>query len=202
MALVRCRECGREVSTEATACPHCGVPDPAPGPDSPLAPRSAATGGGPGARDYVGTSLTTGERIVYSTRLHWIGLLPGFVLMVVALVLAAIGFGYSTAAGVALLAVAIAIGGWLYLTYVSSEFAVTTARVVIKTGWLSRRSVEVLVAKVESIGVAQSVMGRLLGYGDITITGSGGTREQFSRIASPLEFREHVQAQVLARPDR
>lgn len=28
MALKRCRECGKEVSTEAAACPHCGVKDP------------------------------------------------------------------------------------------------------------------------------------------------------------------------------
>ena len=28
MALTACRECGREVSTAASACPHCGVPDP------------------------------------------------------------------------------------------------------------------------------------------------------------------------------
>ena len=28
MALAPCRECGRDVSTEAAACPHCGVPRP------------------------------------------------------------------------------------------------------------------------------------------------------------------------------
>src|SRR5215213_6291659 len=28
MALIPCRECGREVSTEAPTCPHCGCPDP------------------------------------------------------------------------------------------------------------------------------------------------------------------------------
>ena len=26
MALVKCRECGKDVSTEASACPHCGAP--------------------------------------------------------------------------------------------------------------------------------------------------------------------------------
>src|SRR5689334_11699865 len=30
MALRSCRECGKDVSTEARTCPHCGIPRPAP----------------------------------------------------------------------------------------------------------------------------------------------------------------------------
>jgi hypothetical protein len=41
MALTRCRKCGKQVSAEATACPHCGCPQPADSP-SQLGTRSAA----------------------------------------------------------------------------------------------------------------------------------------------------------------
>ena len=46
---------------------------------------------------------------------------------------------------------------------------------------------------VESIGVDQSVPGRILGYGTLTITGSGGSSEPYTNIAKPLHLRSHVQ---------
>ena len=43
MALAQCRECGKEVSTEAVSCPHCGVPRPtsASAPPSPVSTGSS-----------------------------------------------------------------------------------------------------------------------------------------------------------------
>jgi uncharacterized membrane protein YdbT with pleckstrin-like domain len=78
----------------------------------------------------------------------------------------------------------------------SCEFAVTTKRVIIKVGLVSRRSVEILLAKVEAITVDQTLLGRIFGYGSITIIGTGGTREPFHLISDPLEFRR--QAQIAA----
>jgi uncharacterized membrane protein YdbT with pleckstrin-like domain len=74
--------------------------------------------------------------------------------------------------------------------------AVTNRRVIIKTGLASRRSLEIMLAKVESIGVVEPTMGRILGYGTLTIHGTGGTPEPFSRIAHPSEFRREVQQQI------
>ncbi len=72
----------------------------------------------------------------------------------------------------------------------------TTRRVLIKVGVLRRRSLELLLSKVESIGVDQGIVGRLLGYGTIIVTGTGGTKEPFRMIAAPLEFRRMVQQQT------
>ncbi|TMI03740.1 MAG: PH domain-containing protein [Betaproteobacteria bacterium] len=58
----------------------------------------------------------------------------------------------------------------------------------------STRSIELLLNKIEAIAVEQTLVGRMFGYGDIVITGSGGTKEAFSRIQSPLEFRRAVQS--------
>ncbi len=65
---------------------------------------------------------------------------------------------------------------------------------MMKVGVFSTRSVELLLNKIEAIAVDQSFMGRILGYRDIVVTGSGGTREAFSHIQGPLEFRRAVQS--------
>lgn len=74
----------------------------------------------------------------------------------------------------------------------TSEFAVTNRRVIIKVGLIARRTVEVNLAKVESVIVDQGVIGRILGYGTIFVVGTGGTRERFEAIADPLGFRQAV----------
>jgi hypothetical protein len=76
-----------------------------------------------------------------------------------------------------------------YLTYISSEFAITDKRVLIKVSLLSRRTVELLLSKVETIGVDQGISGRILNYGTIIVTGTGGTKEPFNGIANPLEYK-------------
>ena len=85
-----------------------------------------------------------------------------------------------------------------YVTYTSSEFAVTDKRVIIKVGWLRRKTLELMLGKVEGIGVDQTVIGRMLDSGTITVTGTGGSDERFMNIAAPLEFRRQVQAQISA----
>jgi uncharacterized membrane protein YdbT with pleckstrin-like domain len=67
---------------------------------------------------------------------------------------------------------------------------------MIKTGILSRRSLEIMLPKVESIGIDEPMMGRMLGYGTVTIHGTGGTPEPFVKIAHPAEFRREVQEQM------
>ena len=78
----------------------------------------------------------------------------------------------------------------------ATEMAVTTRRVVIKTGLASRKTIEMLLNKVETIEVNEPGLGRILGYGSITMIGTGGTSEQFHKIAHPLEFRSQAQQQI------
>ena len=69
-------------------------------------------------------------------------------------------------------------------------------RVLIKRGFFSRRSIEVLLPKVESIGVDESLFGRMLGYGTVIVRGTGGTFETFDKIAHPNDLRRQVQEQL------
>ena len=116
---------------------------------------------------YVEQNLTAGERVVYETNLHWIIFfsLKGFLTFFIAPLIA-----LST-----------------------SEFAITNKRVIIKVGVISRRTLEMNLNKIESVNVNQGILGRILGYGTIVIVGTGGTKERFTAISNPLEFRRKFQ---------
>jgi uncharacterized membrane protein YdbT with pleckstrin-like domain len=140
---------------------------------------------------YVDNSLIPDEQVAFRTRLHLVIFLPPILLLGLSLLLFAYGIALG---GEVVLAVAILWGLVKYVDYASSEFAVTNKRVIIKVGILRRRTVEMLNTKVEAIAVNQGIIGRILGYGNIVVTGTGGTNEPFNGISSPLEFRRAVQA--------
>ena len=97
--------------------------------------------------------------------------------------------------GLALLFAASLIGGGI-IRWVATEVRVSNKRVLVKTGFFSRRSIEVLLPKVESIGVDESLFGRILGYGTVIVRGTGGTFERFGKIAHPNALRRRVQEQI------
>lgn len=159
---------------------------------------------------YVEKHLIDGERIVYKTRLHWIVLVVPVILGllfaaagVILLVQASRGANDSRAGSQAMMAggaMLLVIALVLFLRGVlrrnSTQMTVTNMRVVANVGIAARRSVEIFLSRVESIGVEESVMGRMLGYGTVIVRGTGGTPESFNLVAHPLEFRTHVQQQI------
>ena len=78
----------------------------------------------------------------------------------------------------------------------ATEIAVTDRRVLIKSGLLRRSTTELIITKIESVSVSETFLGRLLGYGTVTVRGTGGTPEVFERVADPLEFRRRIQGQI------
>ena len=153
---------------------------------------------------YVDSNLIEGEHVVYRTRLHWkLFVAPVLFAIVVSVPLAWIAL-YGTWSALAWIPLGLAIL-WLVAALIkrqTSEFVVTNKRVLMKVGVFTTRSIELLLNKVEAITVHQSLTGRLLGYGDIVLTGSGGTNEPFSTIQSPLAFRNAVQAASDARTNQ
>lgn len=202
MALIKCFECGKEISSMAANCPNCGAPiraqsTPPPAPASAPLPPSA-----PG-QGYVDKHLLPGEVVVYRTKLHWSRFIGHSVLALLFLGAAIASLVFKERAGnwLGYVGIAFALAGLITLvpmliTYLTSEFAVTNKRVVIKVGFVQRNSFEVLLNKVESILVEQGIVGRMLGYGTLVVIGTGGSREEFDYIANPLEFRRQVQSQI------
>lgn len=83
-----------------------------------------------------------------------------------------------------------------YLIYITSTYTVTNKRVTIRVGILTRNSFEILLERIESIHVHQSMIGQLFNYGTVTISGTGGNKNFFKAIADPDSFRYLIQQQL------
>jgi uncharacterized membrane protein YdbT with pleckstrin-like domain len=166
---------------------------------------------------YVDRNLVPGETLLYRTRHHWLMLLgpliggssllvPGVALLAEAISTrgtAGLVVGSSTInpkamaiAGAVLVVAAIITFSYGVAKRNATEMAVTNRRVLIKTGIGSRRTLDLMLSRVESIGVEESTIGRMLGYGSVVVRGTGGTPEPFVMIAHPQEFRRAVQEQI------
>lgn len=149
---------------------------------------------------YVDSQLLPNETVLYRARLHRSLYATSFTFGTLTLIAMALAIYqpplWWVVLGLGVITLVSFVASWLRSA--SSEFAVTDKRVIIKVGWIRRRTLETMLAKVEGVGVDQSVGGRLLGFGTITVTGTGGTREEFDRIADPLEFRRQVQSAISA----
>lgn len=160
---------------------------------------------------YIESNLVPGETVIYQTRLHWVVMLwhivlgcllldlPGVLLLYYALSQTGIesrNLHIMEGGGVALLVCGVVAMLMGMVRRNATEMAVTNRRVVIKTGLVSRKTIEMLLNKVESIEVSETAFGRILGYGTIVVIGTGGTPEPFHKVAHPLEFRSRVQQQI------
>lgn len=146
---------------------------------------------------YVEDHLLPGEEVVHRAHLHKFVYLMPLALAVLMIVVAVVAnLNDVPMLTIAALVLALVPLIWAHIVYSSSEFAVTNKRVIIKVGFIQRRTLETLLTKVEGIEVHQGIMARLFDFGTIVVTGTGGTREQFANIAAPLEFRRQVQSQV------
>jgi len=167
---------------------------------------------------YLYEGLMPGEKIVFRTTLHWINIFWALFTLAVftaLFALAAIYANYSYAkapnaeqtggiifaalilAFIALIAFFSLVGA--AVSYATTEFGVTNERVLMKTGLLRRRSLEIVISQVEGVSVDQGLFGRILGYGNIVITGSGGTKQSFSTMSNPFEFRKSLMEQLKER---
>jgi uncharacterized membrane protein YdbT with pleckstrin-like domain len=152
---------------------------------------------------YIDEILQPGEKVLYSTNAHWIFYLPAILAWIVALVLLGLSRATTTegvillclsaSAIVALAGVYWAIRAWFHRF--TTETDVTDRRVVHKTGFINRHTFEISLDKIASVDVDQSIPGRLLNYGSVTIVGVGeGSTKTIATIASPLAFRSAITA--------
>ena len=152
---------------------------------------------------YIDEILQPGEKVLYSTNAHWIYFLPAILGWIAGgRVSGALGHG---AGGPARAGLSVAGGDCrpsfaLYKTVTAwfhrwtTETDVTNFRVVHKTGFIKRQTFEMSVDKVESVDVNQSILGRILNYGDVTVLGVGEGGKTLDMIASPLSFRNAITA--------
>ena len=135
---------------------------------------------------YIEQNLLKDEKIIFSTKLHPIVFLVPFLLI------SAGGYLHFTGYTSIALYVAIFSAVGSLINYLSTEFSLTSRRVMGKTGFIRRKSVDLLLGKVESIMVDQDLLGRFLNYGKVVVTGTGATKEVFANISNPMKLRSEV----------
>ena len=150
---------------------------------------------------YIEKNLMSGESIVYRGKLHWVVFLWPVIWFLLAIIFFTSGGDDPAAVGALFMTIAIATGIISFLNHKTSEFGITNKRVIVKVGFIRRTSMEVLLNKVEGIQVSQGILGRILGFGSVTVSGTGGTKDPFHKISAPLEFRKKAQEQIASVQD-
>ncbi|MBN8995484.1 MAG: PH domain-containing protein [Rhizobiales bacterium] len=149
---------------------------------------------------YLDRVLEPGETVAYEAKLSWVGYLPGIGLLAAAIVLAIVARlviasnGWATAVGVVVLIPALYFLGKAWFDRWTTEIAITNRRVIFKWGFIRRHTIEMSLDKVESVDVSQSIVGRILNYGDVTVRGTGAGFQPLRGIDNPLQFRTRLTA--------
>ncbi len=151
---------------------------------------------------YVTSTLQQNETPLHKTTVHWIIFLRAAISAIIfSVILVPISMALASYDKIS--PRPIGIGVFLVLvvllvlqpvvTYLTSEFVITDRRILIKVGFISRRSIEMFISKIESVDVSQDIFGRLFDYGTVTLRGTGGSAEPFRVIAHPIQFRNCIQ---------
>ena len=139
--------------------------------------------------------ISDDDDVVWESRPHPItmgaGLPVGVVLALLGLVLA----GWTAGDGVGVLTIVgvlVALGGAglafaRYLVWTNTRYVITTSELYKKYGVVSRDVTQFRLDRVQNTSLSQGVIGRALGYGDLTVytAGSGDPELTFERVPSP-----------------
>ncbi len=158
---------------------------------------------------YLSETLLKNEKIIFWTRPHYIIFAPAVVSFIIAFIILIYGrqflvhslipfthVSFYTVCVAAAFIYAIVAAITAYITSRTSEYGITDKRILVKTGWIRRNSLEIFLDKIEALHVDQTILGRILDFGTIVIIGTGGTHDPFCNVPRPVQFRRRVQQQA------
>ncbi len=148
--------------------------------------------------NYIQKNLLSGEEIKYVARLHFFLFVQPIILLLIGAFLASSPKEISAMthyAGLLILFFGIVSLLSRILIKVGSSYAVANKRVILKTGVISRKAVDLVLAKCEGLHIKQSILGRIFNFGTITVT-TGGASSSYPYIADPLAFRREINTQI------
>ena len=125
---------------------------------------------------YIEDTISNNETIVYVIKFHWIYTF--------------IAFLYLIFLGVFIIGIFIFLK--MMINKWTTERALTNTRYIQKTGWIARNTEEISINKIEEVDLKQSIFGRILDYGSISISGTGAGNIFLKSIDSPLTFQKHL----------
>ena len=146
---------------------------------------------------YIEKNLMDGEQIVYEARQHWMIYWKPFLLLLIGIGLFAIptsdmALVMQICMSLVLLVVA---GIWAVNIYGGRKYILTNRRLILKRGLVRRESTDLVLRRCEGVSIAQSIMGRLLGYGTVSVS-TGEVANEFRLIEHPVEFATHINQQI------
>jgi uncharacterized membrane protein YdbT with pleckstrin-like domain len=146
---------------------------------------------------YVENNLMPSEEVLYRGSVHWAIYVPGLLVLGLGAALyqtASQGLDRTLVSFVYLGAGLFALLGFIMLgratvTKATTELALTSRRIVSRTGLIWREILDMNYNKIESVQVDQSLLGGMLGYGSLVVQGVGGSRARVRDIQQPQAFR-------------
>ncbi|MGZ8438411.1 MAG: PH domain-containing protein [Candidatus Limnocylindrales bacterium] len=151
---------------------------------------------------YADSLLATGERVIHRERQHWLVLVWGARLPIVAMLLGIVLLILSSQVGdpfkqlVFWVGAAMFVGGlaflaWATMRYLNQEYVLTNRRVIEVQGVVNKRSTDSSLEKINDAILTQSIFGRIFGFGDLEVlTASEAGIERFRMIVNPILFKK------------
>src|SRR5438045_4157789 len=145
---------------------------------------------------YVESVLAPGEQIVHRCAVsHWtfaLSYLIGVLCFVGAAAIVSMNWQRAPLIAAVLVVTGIVVIMIALIRRGTTELVLTDRRIIAKRGFIGRATVEMTLAKVESLHVNQGFIGRVLDYGDVTVVGTGSSLEPLRGISGPLELRRKL----------
>ena len=145
---------------------------------------------------YVESVLAPGEQIVHRCAVsHWkfaLSYLIGVLCFVGAAAIVSMNGQRAPLIAAVLVVTGIVVIMIALIRRGTTELVLTDRRIIAKRGFIGRATVEMTLAKVESLHVNQGLIGRVLDYGDVTVVGTGSSLEPLRGISGPLELRRKL----------
>ena len=143
------------------------------------------------------SNMMEGEMVICEAKFHYIMFLLPMSLALIAIVFPFIPIGENTLStrlifsGILIVLAAL----WYLVINNGKKFVLTNKRIILKTGIIMRNSKELMLRKCESINVRQSVMGRILNYGDVIVS-TGEEKDVFKYVRNPMWFSTRINEQI------
>ena len=128
---------------------------------------------------YIESTLSGDEKVEYKFSYHWIKWVIPVILFI---------------SGFMLFFIPSILGLYLILKIIFTEQGVTTKKGLKKVGIISRNTEELLLSKVETVEIKQGVLGRILGFGDVPLTGTGSSSLVFNTISNPMNVKKNIES--------
>jgi uncharacterized membrane protein YdbT with pleckstrin-like domain len=157
--------------------------------------------------------LNEGEEVVLDLRPHWWFMAPATAALVAAVVIGVLALvemdgdaTWETGSKYVVAFIVLAAIAWFLIRYarwVTTNFVVTTDRVVFRRGLISKQGIEIPLDKINTVFFHQGVFERMLGAGDLRIESAGERgSESFSDVRKPSVVQNEIYKQMEANENR